>query len=149
MNRESRQKDDAKDGDGKPSRSFPRARRLLRTRDYARVFKNPRRSSDRYFTVLARTRTSFLPDGPNAPRLGLAIAKKQLRRAVDRNRVKRLVREYFRSEVLPIDHSPQDYVVMARSAVREASNTQLRTSLAEHFERLRRRSPSDTQGPVA
>lgn len=36
------------------------------------------------------------PEGIEAPRLGLVVGKKQLKRAVDRNRVKRIVREQFR-----------------------------------------------------
>lgn len=125
-------------GDGKPSRAFSRARRLLRADDYGRVFKTAERSSDRYFTVLARTRQK--PAGKSGTsRLGLAIAKKQLRRAVDRNRIKRLVREYFRTEVLPTELKARDYVVMARSASKSASNAALRASLANHFRRLRAR----------
>ncbi len=72
-------------------------------------------------------------------RLGLAIAKKQLRRAVDRNRIKRLVREYFRTEVLPAEETMRDYVVMARSAVKLAGNATLRASLSKHVRRLRER----------
>lgn len=36
------------------------------------------------------------PDGENGARLGLVIGKKFVRRAVDRNQVKRVVRERFR-----------------------------------------------------
>ena len=36
------------------------------------------------------------PAGAPEPRLGLVIGKKLLRRAVDRNRVKRCIREQFR-----------------------------------------------------
>lgn len=36
------------------------------------------------------------PNNINCPRLGLIVAKKIARRAVDRNRVKRLLREFFR-----------------------------------------------------
>lgn len=36
------------------------------------------------------------PDGPNEARLGVVVGKKLLKRAVDRNRVKRIIREQFR-----------------------------------------------------
>ena len=36
------------------------------------------------------------PEGNTEARLGLVVAKKLLKRAVDRNRVKRVVREQFR-----------------------------------------------------
>lgn len=107
----------------------------MRPADYGRVFEAAERSSDRYFTVLTRTRQKSAGESGTS-RLGLAIAKKQLRRAVDRNRIKRLVREYFRTEVLPTEQKARDYVVMARSASKLASNATLRASLSNHFRRL-------------
>lgn len=71
----------------------------------------------------------------NGPaRLGLAIAKKSARRAIDRNRLKRVVREVFR-------HNRQslpgiDLVVMARSPAAAADMQSLRTSLERHFTQL-------------
>lgn len=113
---------------------FTRHQRLLSPADYKRVFSKPLKSSDALFTVLARPR----PPGDGTPRLGLAIAKKQLRRAVDRNRVKRLVREYFRLNV-PSDCG-LDFVVLTRTVVSQHSNHELITSLASHFNRLIRRA---------
>ena len=70
----------------------------------------------------------------NHARLGLAISKKQLPRAVDRNRIKRLVRESFRQ------HQEQlaglDCVVMARSAVSTLSNAVIFETLENHWNRL-------------
>jgi ribonuclease P protein component len=103
---------------------------LLNADDFRRVFEKPLKSSDACFTVLARSRESQ----PSVSRLGLAIAKKQLRRAVDRNRIKRLVRETFRQHV-PQD-SGMDFVVMARVAVRQRSNADLTADLNSHFRRL-------------
>ena len=108
-----------------------RAYRLLRAADFSRAFAGATRRSDRYFTVLA------CPNSLGHDRLGLAIAKKQLRRAVDRNRVKRLVREYFRREVQPAG-TGFDFVVMARAAARGADNRRLFASLAQLFGALRK-----------
>jgi len=110
--------------------SFTREQRLLNADDFRRVFKKPLKSSDACFTVLARPRQA----SPATSRLGLAIAKKQLRRAVDRNRVKRLVREYFRQHVPP--DGGIDFVVMTRAAVCERSNVELTENLARHFRYL-------------
>lgn len=71
-----------------------------------------------------------------AARLGLAIAKKQIRRAVDRNRLKRIIREVFRRQ--DNKSSAYDFVVMARSAAANADNPALRASLQKHFDRLLR-----------
>jgi len=119
------------------SQTFPRERRLLSAADFRRVFKRPVKSSDAFFTVLARSHA-----GPaQVSRLGLAIAKKQLRRAVDRNRVKRLAREYFRQ------HVPEgcnlDFVVMVRAAARQRSNSELSQSLQGHFQRLLEKQASE------
>ncbi len=106
--------------------TFPRSRRLLNRADFQRVFQAPLKSSDALFTVLAR------PAATGCARLGLAIARKQLRRATDRNRIKRLVREYFRQHVVVA----LDYVVMARRATGTRTNDQICTSLTRHFRRL-------------
>jgi ribonuclease P protein component len=107
--------------------SFPREQRLLNADDFRRVFDEPLKSSDACFTVLARSRESQ----SSVSRLGLAIAKKQLRRAVDRNRIKRLARETFRQQV-PKDCA-MDFVVMARAVVSERSNAELMALLQRHF----------------
>lgn len=70
--------------------SFPRDSRLLKPEEFERVFKENER---------ARTDTLLVMVRPNAlghARLGMIVAKRLLPRAVDRNRVKRCVREAFR-----------------------------------------------------
>ena len=119
------------------SQSFPRQHRLLCSTDYQRVFKNANRSSGQYFTVLA------CPTEGHFTRLGLAIARKQLRRAVDRNRIKRMIREHFRQQQATLVNL--DYVVMAKSAVRRQTNAVLRAALARHFQQLQQQ----TQGMTA
>ncbi|MES9880390.1 MAG: ribonuclease P protein component [Sedimenticola sp.] len=69
---------------------FDRSLRLLTPTEFKQVFQQSERCSDRHFTILYR------PNALSRPRLGMAIAKKNLKRAVDRNLVKRLVREEFR-----------------------------------------------------
>ena len=99
---------------------FNRHVRLLKPDEYSRVFKKPIRSSDRYLTILviARVESDAKKVSPEpmglqqSARLGLAISKKNAKRAVDRNRIKRLIRESFRQnrEKLP----GIDLVVMAK-----------------------------------
>lgn len=69
---------------------FPKQRRLRQTRQYQRVFSKGRRWSKGALTVLACRNTLGFA------RLGLAIPRKYMRRAVQRNRLKRLIRESFR-----------------------------------------------------
>jgi ribonuclease P protein component len=91
------------------------------------VFAEPARSSDRFFTVLAR------PTGRSAARLGLTVSRRVAKRAVDRNKLKRLARESFRQRTsLP----PWDFVVLARAGAHLAERGVLRASLDLHFEQL-------------
>lgn len=107
--------------------------RLLKAVEFQRVFDQPVRSSDRYFTVLARS--NALPH----PRLGLAISKRKAKLSVQRNRLKRLVREYFRQCE---DRAQVDYVVMAGQHSCQASNTVLFQSLDKHWQTLKQKCES-------
>ncbi|MDV3240348.1 MULTISPECIES: ribonuclease P protein component [Methylocaldum] len=114
-----------------PSYGFPRTRRLSTAADFQRVFEQPCKSADQYLTVLART------NGRDYPRLGLAIARRQIRNAADRNRIKRLIRESFRLQQSLL--GGVDFVVMARSAAIQADHDTIRSSLHKHWENLVRR----------
>ncbi len=61
-------------------------------------------------------------------RLGLALAKRRIARSVDRNRIKRVVRESFRHARSSL--GPVDIVVLARSRSGELSNRDLFGQLA-------------------
>ena len=115
------------DAEGTFDFSFKRDQRLLKGTQFKRVFASSRRSSDRYFTVLVRVN-----DGVCA-RLGLAVAKKQIRLAVGRNRVKRLVRESFRQHTDML--GAVDVVVLSRFDG-NADNATLSRSLLLHWKRL-------------
>ena len=73
-------------------KTFARRHRLTRTDEFSSVFGFRRAIRGKLLTVHYQPRS----DGENGARLGLVIAKKFLRRAVDRNQVKRIVREQFR-----------------------------------------------------
>lgn len=111
---------------------FPPSARLLAADEFRRVFQKPVKSTDHLFTVLCRARS--VEDGVPGARLGLAIAKKQLKRAVDRNRIKRLIRESFRET--RADMESADFVVMARNRVATEPNPVLRAALNRHWRRI-------------
>ena len=62
----------------------------------------------------------------DTPRLGLAISKKQIPHAVDRNKIKRLCRESFR---LHDELGNVDVVIMAKRGIESLSKAAIREKL--------------------
>jgi len=118
----------------KGNAGFKKQVRLLKADEFSRVFQKPVRSSDRYLTILAVPRDTIESNAPSGPRLGLAISKKNAKRAVDRNRIKRIIRESFRHnlQTLPMI----DLVVMAKPMAKNAENQQIIRSLQQHWNKL-------------
>lgn len=69
---------------------FLRSQRLVGQKSFRRVFRSGRRRGAAGLVVIAA------PGPGPRPRLGISAARRQIRRAVDRNRLRRLVRESFR-----------------------------------------------------
>lgn len=113
--------DDAANDTEKSECTFPRKARLLTAGDYSQVFKKSQRYSDHYWTILVRH------DGELDARLGLAIAKKRAKRAVDRNKLKRVAREAFRHHLQSL--SGNELVIMNRDAAGSAEKAVLSRSL--------------------
>ena len=110
--------------------SLPKNAKLLKAADYNHVFDKPVRSTDRYFTVLAR------PNKLLHARLGTAFSKKRVKLAVARNRLKRISRESFR---LTEEKFSADYVVLAGPQCTKAANQQLFNSLEQHWQQLNKK----------
>lgn len=119
--------------------AFPRAARLLNSEDFQAIFKRPVVVNDRLFRVYARAL------GPSV-RLGLAISRKAAPRAVDRNRIKRQIREVFRHQrLLLAGDGGVEFIVMARAEARSASGAELRTAIKALFNRAATRARAVTE----
>ncbi|MBS3803653.1 MAG: ribonuclease P protein component [Oleiphilaceae bacterium] len=111
---------------------FPKSSRLLKPKDYSGVFNHVQtRVSHRHFLILA-TRNDL-----GHARVGLVFSKKTLRLSVQRNRIKRLVRESFRHQT---DLPDLDIVVLSRRGLSDLSNTQVTAILDDLWDRLKQKS---------
>jgi len=110
---------------------FPPRLRLLSPADFDRVYALRLRVADSHFSVNAA------PNALGFPRLGLSVGRKAVGDSVDRNRVKRQVRESFRQAAPTLPAF--DLVVGARNAARTAHNAALRASLESLWEEIRKR----------
>ncbi|GAA4503605.1 ribonuclease P protein component [Pseudaeromonas paramecii] len=111
--------------------TFPRELRLLTPDQFKRVFSDPVRAASPHLTLLA------CANELGHPRLGLTVPKKALKRAVWRNRVKRLVRENFRHT--QHDLPAIDIVVIAKAGIGGLSNADLTQLLDKLWRTLSRR----------
>ncbi|NCX48342.1 MAG: ribonuclease P protein component [Gammaproteobacteria bacterium] len=100
--------------------------------DFDAVFESPdAKASNRDFLVLAK-----LNRNASAHRIGFVTSKKKIRRAVDRNRFRRVIREYLRSQ-WSTPHS--DIVVIARQVPDSLRSPLFQEELSRAFTKLFKR----------
>jgi ribonuclease P protein component len=138
---------------------FNRESRLLAPGQFQCVFKKPLRFGSSHFTILVipselpaerikfnnlkNTNSRVYSMGENntcGNRLGLAIAKKRVKLAVQRNRIKRVVRESFRLN--QHDLPPIDMVVMVKSGIDKLDNKIINQQLDKIWRKIIQRHKS-------
>ena len=124
-----------------PAAGLPRDARVRRAGDFAALRQASGRLGGRCFSVRYR------PNGLDHARLGLAISKRVSKRAVERNRIKRLVRESFRRAQAQLP--PIDLVVMAREAAAGLPGPELLAEIDALWRRLPPLKPEDGAGTIA
>ena len=95
----------------------PRRRRLSRSAEFERVYRQGRSKGNRFLVLYAFPRAEDDARADDGPRLGLSVSRR-VGGAVDRNRVKRVLREAFWAEAERLP-AGSDYVVVARPDARE------------------------------
>ncbi|WP_457914687.1 ribonuclease P protein component [Candidatus Hartigia pinicola] len=107
--------------------NFTKELRLLTSKHFDAVFKKPQRAHAPEITILG------FRNELGHPRIGLAIAKKNVKKAHQRNRIKRLAREYFRlhQHELP----SMDFVLFVRKRVENLDNQQITELLDQLWQR--------------
>ncbi len=124
---------------------LPREARLRRAGDFAALRNVSGRLGGRCFLVRYRR------NGLDHARLGLAISKRVSKLAVERNRIKRLLRESFRRARLRLP--PVDLMVMARELAVDTAGTELLADIDALWDKLISREasalkPDDANGTI-
>ncbi|RUO81027.1 ribonuclease P protein component [Idiomarina tyrosinivorans] len=112
--------------------AYSRELRLLTPAHFQAVFqKPPVKAVTAELTMLAT------PNGLEHARIGVTISKKRAKRAVDRNRIKRQIRETFRLKQYKIPAF--DIVVIAKQGITSLENPELRERLNYLWRKLSKR----------
>ena len=112
------------------SRRFPRVLRIRRPGAIRDLFDRGARCAGRYMVLW------YLPSEERGSRIAVIAGKRTFRRAVDRNRAKRRLREVFR---LNREHvqSGHDLMLLARAGVLGASFSELEAEFRKLLARAR------------
>ena len=112
--------------------SFGRDKRLCSSADFKQVFDTTDfKVSSQRLLILAKA------NNEGRPRLGLVVAKKNIRTAVGRNRAKRHIRETFRLQ--QDEMGDLDIVVLVRRGFHEMSDSEQIRLLNKQWQRLKRK----------
>ncbi|HEX8103445.1 MAG TPA: ribonuclease P protein component [Solirubrobacteraceae bacterium] len=133
-------------------RSDPRGtrrRRLSRSAEFERVYRQGRSKANRFLVLYAFPREEGAEaDPPDGPRLGLSVSRR-VGGAVDRSRVKRVLREAFWAEAPRLPEG-SDYVIVARPESRGLAEREgmegMRAALAELVDGLGGRRAATAPG---
>jgi ribonuclease P protein component len=127
------------------SRGFGREKRLLVPRQFKAVFDSPTgKVPGKNVLLLARD------NALDHPRLGLVIGKKSVKLSVERNRLKRQIRESFRHNLELL--AGWDIVIVAKKGLGDLENEELSHQFGKLWKRLARSRPrpeSTTESGVA
>lgn len=113
------------------SQDFSKEFRLLKPAHFEHVFADATPAVSPQITALGRkNQISY-------PRLGITIPKKRVRKASDRNRIKRLVRESFRTNKQNLPNI--DIVIIGKSGLDKLDNNEVFLILDKLWKKLKKR----------
>jgi ribonuclease P protein component len=114
----------------------------LKTRAEFLAARRGRRLNGPFFMIEALDRGD-----PGPARFGLTITKK-VGNAVERNRIRRRLREVIRTECRADMVSGFDYVIVARRDLLEVPFEAIASELSRRFSRVRPKAPAGSSEPV-
>jgi ribonuclease P protein component len=110
------------------SNKFSKQVRLNQATAFDAVFQARKKQSGRYFAIWIKTTDLAYP------RLGLVVAKKNIRLATNRNRIKRVLRESFRQHQLQLSNT--DIVIVVYQASSTLNAKELRQQIDNQWPKL-------------
>lgn len=111
--------------------NFTPTQRLVHKPQFDAVYQKGSKLGDSCFLVLIR------PNDTNMARLGLSVSARTVGNAVNRNRIKRVIRNSFRLAAAQLP--AVDIVINTRPGARDASNAQLAERLSQHWKNVVKR----------
>ncbi len=112
-----------------PTFKLSKEAKLLDAKAYKFVFSKANKAGDAFFTVLYRK------NHLSHARLGVIVAKKNTKKAVDRNRIKRIIRESFRLKT-ELRTKAFDIIVLSKRMTTQQTNVRLFNSLDKIWQKI-------------
>lgn len=104
-----------------PDEGFEKKEHLLKTKDFRKVYKEGRLAKEGGLFLYA------LRNDLGLGRIGFSIGSRNIKRAVRRNRIRRLLREIYRRNKKYIDNGLDIIVVVKRDMVKTITYDSLKT----------------------
>lgn len=120
-------------GSAAKNAGFSQTDRLLKRSEFLAVSRHGRKLQDSCFLIF------FLPGRKDRPRLGITVSKR-VGNAVTRNRLKRLIREFFRKN-RDLLEANWDINIIAKPAAAKLTTREVETSLNRLFSKLKAGDP--------
>jgi len=111
------------------SLQLPASQRLKKPAQFQSVYKSKQWGGSKHFTFNALGKSSLSDVNQTAPVIGVTVSKKVSKKAVDRNRIKREIREFFRHH--QTDLNDADVVITAKPSCNKVSAQERNESLNE------------------
>jgi len=115
-----------------PTLRFTKKAKLIKTDEFSSVFNFRKRISARFLAV------HYQPNDIGHARLGLVVGKKVAKRAVDRNYMRRVLRELFRIQQHEINHV--DLVVRVQKKFEKEDFLQIKQEFESLVDKMNRRT---------
>lgn len=103
--------------------NFPKELKIRKTSQYEEIFGSGKRLRSKHFDIL------YVQNSVGYSRAGLVVGKKNVRSAVRRNRIKRLIREVFRNNKSLFDS--MDVVFLARKGSEKLNYSLVKREIEE------------------